>query len=66
MKHVMQMQKRKTNNGYTPITIASCYGHFEVVKYLYETYHAKITNEAIEKAKAGEIKEYLRSKQRNE
>ena len=44
------------------INWASSNGHLEVVKYLYETCHAKITEKTIKNAKAKEIKEYLQKR----
>ena len=38
-------------------------GQLDIVKYLYETCHAKVTREIIENAKTEEIKKYLHSKQ---
>ena len=35
--------KTKSNNGWTPINIASLKDHLDIVKYAYETCHAEIT-----------------------
>ena len=52
----------KNERGSTPINRASFNGSIEVVKYLYETCHAKVDDKAINNASSNghfEIKEYL-------
>ena len=48
--------KIKDNNDRTALHRASSFGHLDVVKYLIEECHAKVTDEIIEDIKSGRIK----------
>ena len=75
MKHLIEKEncdvEIKDDNGHTALHRASSFGHLDVVKYLIEECHAKVTDEIIEDIKSGRIKNkkiatYLLSKHDDE
>ena len=52
----------KDNDGRTPINKASYCNNLDIIKYLYETCHAKITEKNLRVTCKSKCYEYIRSK----